>query len=80
MVDRRTTALDELAIAVAEATVDAWLDGKLVTDGLEPRNNNGCQHDSANKAKAPAKRGKSTERDKRSNATTGVRNVRRSRR
>jgi hypothetical protein len=70
MADRRTTALDELAIAVAEATVDAWLDGKLVTDGLEPRNDKGCQHDSADKAKAPAKR------RARSKTTKPLRNVR----
>jgi hypothetical protein len=73
MIDRRReAALDELAIAVAEATVDAWLDGELAADGLEPRNDKGCQHDSADKTKAP------TKRRQRATATKGLPNVRRS--
>jgi hypothetical protein len=72
MADRRATALDELAIAVAEATVDAWLDGKLATDGSATHNDKGTGHASADKSKAPAKR------RVRAKATKGLRNVRRS--
>jgi hypothetical protein len=70
MIDRRAKALDELAVAVAEATVDAWLDGELA-DGLETHNDKGCPHATATKANAPAKRGK------RVKATKGLRDLQR---
>jgi hypothetical protein len=79
MADRRAktprdAALDELAIAIAEATIDSWLEGELAADGPENRNDKGCRNDSADKTKAPAKRGQ------RATATKGLPNVRRSRR
>jgi hypothetical protein len=72
MADRRSKALDELAIAVAEATVDAWLNGELADDGLDEKHNDrGAGHESAGKASAPTKRGN------RAKTTKGLRNVRR---
>lgn len=72
MIDRhaREKALDELAIAVAEATVDAWLDGERADDGLDTHNNTGHDHETADKASAPSRRDKSAK-------TNRVRSVRR---